>query len=149
MAQVRTCNSVAAFFPFLFDMTQFHARNARKVTFTSPRAVWTFGRVDVVPKLRSLQEVTEELRSNPEGNAAWQRALQRRAEAKNEAMAQNRLSKVRFYRLQRGLTQRELAQAMATKQSNISRYERPSYKASRNTLEKLAVALRVGVADLV
>jgi DNA-binding XRE family transcriptional regulator len=163
VAELRACNSVAAFFPFMFDTTRHPAikpsisitlvqsstKTSRRATFTNPRAIKTFAKVVAPTQLRSLADLKAEMRSTPDGDAAWSRALKRREDGQRQAVAQNLLSKIRFYRLRAGLTQSELAEAMHTKQSNISRYERPSYKASRTTLEKLAAVLRVNLADLI
>ena len=95
-----------------------------------------------------IDEVVASFRSTPEGERAWRRAERTREDDLRKAVHLKKVSKVRYYRLSRNLTQKKLADMTNTKQSDISRYERPSYRASRATLEKLAQALHVKPAEL-
>ena len=95
-----------------------------------------------------IEDMITEIRSTPRGEDAWQSARRAREAGLHDAVRVGKMSNVKYYRFLRGLTQKRLAQLVGTKQSNISRYERPSYKPGRSTLEKLANALQVEEADL-
>jgi ribosome-binding protein aMBF1 (putative translation factor) len=114
---------------------------------TRPRAFKVFERRPTA-RPRDLQRVIENLRSTLEGDAAWSRTQEAKHEARREAMALGRMNRVKYFRIERGMTQQQLAVAIGSKQSDISRYERLGYKAKVQTLEKLARTLGVNVADL-
>jgi transcriptional regulator with XRE-family HTH domain len=59
-----------------------------------------------------------------------------------------RMNRIKYFRVDRGLTQQELALAIGSKQSDVSRFERTGYRPNTRTLEKVARALNVPVADL-
>jgi ribosome-binding protein aMBF1 (putative translation factor) len=150
MAAVRPSDATCteSVLEILFDASALRPMSpTQTITVTRPAVFGTF-RQPSVAQPRDISEVIAELRSTPEGEQAWQGAQRRKAAALNRALAERRLNKIKYQRLRRGLTQQELARAVGTDQSNISRYERPSYRASRSTLEKLAVALGARVADL-
>ena len=96
----------------------------------------------------SVEDAVAELRSTRDGKRAWRRAVRARASSFDEALKAGIIGKIKYYRFLREITQKQLAQMVGTKQSNIARYERPSYRASRATLEKLARALGVEVPEL-
>ena len=56
---------------------------------------------------------------------------------------------IRKLREAKGLTQDQLATAVGMMRSNISRIEAAKHRPTLETLEKIAKALRVSVADLV
>ena len=89
------------------------------------------------------------LRATVGGEDAWLRAQERKEDARREAMVLGRINRIKYWRIERGMTQLELAAAMGSRQSAISRYERLGYSASRRTLEKAARALNVDVTDLI
>jgi DNA-binding XRE family transcriptional regulator len=95
-----------------------------------------------------IERMITELRSTPQGEAAWNQANQEREDYLQAAVAAGRMSKIKYYRIKQGLTQKQLANAIGTRQSNIARYERASYKAGRRTLEKVSRALGVSLAEL-
>lgn len=102
----------------------------------------------IAARPRDIMNMIEELRSTPAGEVAWNQVQRDRAHARREAKNSGQLSKIRYWRMEKGLTQRELAIAMKSQQSDISRYERPSYRAGRRTLEKVAKALRISISEL-
>ena len=56
--------------------------------------------------------------------------------------------RIAFYRVRRGLTQRELASRMGTSQAAIARLEAGGVGATLTTLQKVATALNLEVAVL-
>lgn len=97
---------------------------------------------------KSTRALIEELRSTPGGEGAWRNVVEEKKSSLDRALRSGKIGKIKYYRYLRRLSQKELAKRIETRQSNISRYERPSYKPGRRTLEKLAAALEVQVADL-
>jgi len=97
---------------------------------------------------KDLAELITRTRQAPGGGAAWRQIVEERAASLRRALEDRRISKVKYLRFLRGLTQKELANQIGTKQSNIARYERLSYKPGRATIEKLARALNVEAGEL-
>lgn len=57
--------------------------------------------------------------------------------------------KIKAMRKKRGLTQKQLAELLEVKQSNISRWESGVYLPNATTLKKLAEVLNCQIDDLV
>jgi putative transcriptional regulator len=58
-------------------------------------------------------------------------------------------SKIRKLREAKGITQQELAEAVGMMRNNISRIEAAKHRPTLETLERIAKALKVSVADLI
>jgi DNA-binding XRE family transcriptional regulator len=139
-----TCNS--SIFLVVFDSGA--GRNVTWSVGTRPRGSRTFA-PSAVARPRDLGRLIANLRATAGGEDAWLRAQERKEEARREAMALGKISCIKYQRIQRGMTQLELAAAMGSRQSDVSRYERLGYHASRRTLEKVAHVLGVPIADLI
>ena len=56
---------------------------------------------------------------------------------------------IKKMREKRGLTQKQLAELMGVKQSNISRWEAGTYQPNATTLKKMADVLNCRIDDLI
>lgn len=121
--------------------------NVTGPVWTLPHAFQTIER-RLTARPRDLRRAIENFRANPRGESAWQRAEESKREARREAMILGRMNRVKYFRIERKMTQEEVALAIGSKQSDISRYERMGYKPKLQTLERLAAVLGVSVADL-
>lgn len=97
----------------------------------------------------SIKEIAEELTSSPEGKEAWDDALEDRAKELKELVEQGKMSRIKLYRILRGVDQKTLAGKLGTKQPNITRIEKPGYQPKVDTLKKLAKILGVKMEDLI
>jgi DNA-binding XRE family transcriptional regulator len=88
-----------------------------------------------VPPFRPIDEFWDEQMNAPEFVAALQ-------EMEPEFQAAREVLRLR---LAQGLTQKELAQRIGTKQASISRLERASYKPNLGFLQRVAAALNARV----
>ena len=84
-----------------------------------------------VPPFRPIDEFWDEQMKDPEFMAALQ-------EMAPEFQAAREVLRLR---LAQGLTQKELAERIGTKQASISRLERASYKPNLGFLQRVAAAL--------
>ena len=56
---------------------------------------------------------------------------------------------IKEMRIKRGLTQKQLAELLGVKQSNISRWEAGTFQPNATTLKKMADALNCRIDDLI
>jgi len=100
-------------------------------------------------KVVPLKNIVEELTSTPEGKTAWQEAWDKRAEEWKKYMELGKISRIKYFRLLKGMDQKTLAKKLGTAQPNISRIEKPGYNVPVNTLKKLAKIFDVKMEDLI
>lgn len=65
-----------------------------------------------------------------------------------EEVAENKISKIKYYRIISKLTQKQLAEKLGTQQPNIVRIEKIGYKTDIDTLKKLGEIFRVNYKEL-
>jgi DNA-binding Xre family transcriptional regulator len=99
-------------------------------------------------KPRPIEDLSQRLRSLSGGDVIWRQAEAQRSQEHRDGVERGKMSKIKYHRLRRKIDQKTLADALGTKQANISRLERPGYRPRIGTLEKLAKALAVSMADL-
>ncbi len=101
-----------------------------------------------IRKPKPIEGLAQRLRSLSGGTASWRQAEADRLEEHKDAVESGKMSKIKYHRLLKKMDQKTLANALRTKQSNISRLEKPGYQPRIGTLEKLAKALAVNITDL-
>jgi len=99
--------------------------------------------------LVSLEEIIKKHEEDPDGRKRINTARQERQKEWQEMVKTGRMSKIKYYRLLRGLDQLTFAKKLGMAQSNVSRLERPGYRVSGKTLVKIAKILDVSVEELV
>lgn len=65
-----------------------------------------------------------------------------------EEVVENKISKIKYYRIISKLTQKQLAEKLGTQQPNIVRIEKIGYKTDIDTLKKLGEIFRVNYKEL-
>lgn len=87
----------------------------------------------------SIDEFQKKHLGNVNEQALWERFkvdLQ-------EEVAENKISKIKYYRIISKLTQKQLAEKLGTQQPNIVRIEKTGYKIDIDTLKKLGEIFKV------
>ena len=100
-------------------------------------------------KAISLKEMVKEFTSTPDGQSALQEAFKERVKEWKQLVNLGQMSRIKYYRLIKGMDQKTLADRLGTAQPNISRIERPGYNIPTKTLKQLNKIFRVKKEDLI
>jgi len=98
--------------------------------------------------LTSLDDVIAHYTSTEAGRRAYEQADRKWGQKAEQLIAKGRLSRLRYWRIKVGLTQEALAKRAKIKQPNLQRLERPSYRGSLATYQRLANVLGCNFREL-
>ncbi len=96
-----------------------------------------------------LKKIVKEFTSTHEGKDAWQKAWNERDGEWKKLVATGKMSRIKYYRLLKGIDQVTLANKLGTAQPNISRIEKVGYNVPTNTLKQLTKIFDVKLEDLI
>jgi len=96
-----------------------------------------------------LKKIVKEFTSTPEGKKAWDIAWKEQFGEWDELAKKGKISRIKYYRLIKGIDQATLAKKLKTAQPNICRIEKPGYNVPVKTLDRLAKILKVKKGDLI
>lgn len=102
------------------------------------------------PALIDIENIIQELTATDEGKALWQKAQEKVNAELWDKVKEGRMTKIKYFRIVKGFTQKELADKAGMKQPDVSRIEKPDYKdkVATATYKKLAQVLGVDYKDL-
>lgn len=100
-------------------------------------------------KAITLKEMVKEFTSTPDGQSALQEAFEERAKEWEQLVNLGQMSRIKYYRLVKGMDQKTLARRLGTAQPNISRIEKPGYNVPTKTLKQLTKIFSVKMEDLI
>jgi len=106
-------------------------------------------RTAVSEKAVSLNEMVNEFASIPEGKMALEKAREELSAEWRKLMEQGKMSRIKYYRLLKGIDQITLAKKIGTAQPDISRIERIGYNVPVKTLRQLTKIFGVTMEDLI
>lgn len=123
---------------------------------STPNVITVDCNIPVEPKsederlgLIDIEDIVKEITSTPEGARQWEEAKTKVNAELRQKVVDGKMSKLKYYRMIRGFTQKDLADKAMMQQPDISRYEQLGYKATVPTYEKLAEILGVEYRDLI
>lgn len=99
-------------------------------------------------ELRDIRDIIEEITATNEGKRLWQEAQEKVNSELWEEVIQGSISRIKYFRIIRGFTQKELADKASMKQPDIARIEKPGHKGHIATYEKLAEVLGIEYKEL-
>jgi len=94
-------------------------------------------------------DVYKSVVSSPEDIKEWEQAWKEQHTEWQELVKSKKMSKIKYYRLVRGLDQKYLADKLNMKQPNIARLEKVGHTPRLETLKTIADVLCVTVEDLI
>lgn len=97
----------------------------------------------------SLNQVMDAIIVTEEERKLYEDAYKERQNELDKKFEQSKISPIKYYRMKKGLTQKQLAKLLNTSQPDVVRMERIGYKPNVSTLKKLADILGVKIEDLI
>jgi len=99
--------------------------------------------------LVSFEDILLEHTENPTNRARIDKARAERQKEWLEMVKAGKMSKIKYYRMLKGMDQITFAKKLGMAQPNVSRLERPGYNVPVKTLAKIAKILKVSLEELV
>jgi ribosome-binding protein aMBF1 (putative translation factor) len=96
-----------------------------------------------------LVDVYNSVVSSPEDLKEWALAWKEQKAEWQNLVKTKKMSKIKYYRLVRGLDQKQMADKLKMKQPNIARIEKVGHTPHVKTLKKIADILSVTLEDLI
>lgn len=100
-------------------------------------------------KALTLSDVFNQIIDSEDDQKKFENVYNSRMNQIKVQFEQGKISPIKYHRIKKGITQKELAKLLKTSQPNIVRLERVGYKPNIETLKKISKILDVKIEELI